>query len=111
MFDIGAFICEYERMSDSLHPKLSSPCSDALALQVKSVEAGAPHVPLVAIDDYPQLRAVCWSRRVGDTCTEREALSLYERQWRFVDAEALMPKERAFIDHLVKTYGNGVLMV
>jgi hypothetical protein len=65
----------------------------------------------VHIDDYPQLRAVCWSRRNGDTCTEQEALALYERQWRLIDQKALTPREQAFIDYLVKTHGNGVLMV
>lgn len=65
----------------------------------------------VLIGDYPQLQSVAWNRRENATCSEIEALALYERNWRFVDHEALSPKERAFIERLVAVHGNGVLHV
>lgn len=67
--------------------------------------------PVVLIRDYPQLQAIAWNRREDATCSEAEALALYERNWRFVDQGALLSPERAFIDRLVATHGNGVLHV
>lgn len=66
---------------------------------------------LINISEYPQLRAVAWNRREDATCDEEEALALYERNWRFVDQEALTPEERAFIDRLIATHGGGVFHV
>jgi hypothetical protein len=40
-----------------------------------------------------------------------EALALYERNWRFVDREAMGADEVQLLDVLVKVYGNGVLNV
>lgn len=65
----------------------------------------------IKIADYPQLQDLCWNRRADDTCSEAEALSLYERNWRFVDQDALTPNEKAFIDHLIGTQGNGAFLV
>ena len=65
----------------------------------------------ITISEYPQLQAVAWNRRGDATCTEAEALALYERNWRFVDREHLIPAEKALIDRLVNAHGNGVLHV
>lgn len=65
----------------------------------------------VRVDAYPQLRAICWNRRDDALLDGEEALALYERNWRFVDAAALDPCERRFIDALAGRYGHGVLMV
>ncbi|WP_229747759.1 hypothetical protein [Marivita lacus] len=35
------------------------------------------------------------------------ALALYERNWRFVDRDAITPHEQGLLDHLVAVYGNG----
>lgn len=65
----------------------------------------------IRIADYPQLRLIAWNRRNDATLDDTEALALYERNWRHVEANALEPKERKLIDRLVKTVGNGVLHV
>jgi len=36
---------------------------------------------------------------------------MYERNWRFVDVEHLLPQERALTDRLAARYGHGVLNV
>lgn len=60
---------------------------------------------------YPQLALLIWNRGPDPEVTEAEALSFYEGYWRFVDVPALTDPEKALIDHLVKTIGNGVLNV
>lgn len=64
----------------------------------------------VRVDAYPQLRTICWNRRDDAILDGEDALALYERNWRFVDAAALDLRERRFIDRLVERYGRGVLM-
>jgi hypothetical protein len=66
--------------------------------------------PLIQIDDYPELALLAWNRAVREV-EEDEALALYERNWRFVDVEHLLPQERALIDRLAARYGHGVLNV
>ena len=65
----------------------------------------------VRIDAYPQLRALAWNRRQGDVITERDALALYERNWRYVDQDLMLQDERAFLDRLIDKHGGGVLHV
>ena len=65
----------------------------------------------IRIADYPQLKLIAWNRRADATLDEKEALALYERNWRHVEESALEAKERILIDRLVKTIGKGVLLV
>lgn len=60
--------------------------------------------------DYPELRLIAWNRGEDDLIDGRKALALYERNWRFVDEAALLPKERDLIERLVREFGNGVLI-
>ncbi len=65
---------------------------------------------LIEISDYPQLKLLCWNLKT-EFLTRADAFALYERNWRFIDAPTLEPKERELIDELVKDLGNGVLNV
>ena len=65
----------------------------------------------IRIKDFQQLRQICWNRRDDAVIDGEEALALYERNWRFVDRDAMTDEERALIDQLVEAHGNGVLMV
>jgi len=60
----------------------------------------------VALAALPQLRRLAWQLREDSTVTPREALSLYERNWRHVDTAALDDDERALIRQLVATFGG-----
>ncbi len=77
----------------------------ALGLQVTLRPAEA------RIADYPQLKLLAWNRRADGLVTEREALALYERNWGLVDREKMPPQEQAFLQHLIDTYGRGILHV
>ena len=65
----------------------------------------------IHVEQYPQLRDLCWNRPANTVLGGEDALALYERNWRFVDVEQLTAVERALIDQLVSEYGNGVLNV
>lgn len=55
---------------------------------------------------YPQLKLLCWNRR-AHFLGAHDAWSLYERNWRFVDAAALSEGERALIRRLDARFGGG----
>ena len=65
---------------------------------------------LVDIQAYPNLHLLCWNR-AERFIPARDAFALYERNWRFVDENALEPKERKLIERLTHTYGSGLLNV
>lgn len=62
------------------------------------------------IDNYPQLSLLAWNRVVR-VIDDDEAFALYERNWRFVEAERFSENEAALIEELKIKYGNGVLNV
>ncbi len=65
----------------------------------------------IDIRAYPQLRQLAWHLSDSVSLTPREALSLYERNWRHVEMTAMEPRERALVEHLVETWGGGQLLV
>lgn len=78
-----------------------------------ATDALADHLPLrIRLHDFPQLRRLAW--QVADDAQEltpREALDLYERNWRHVQRDAFEPQERALIGALQQVYGKGGLDV
>jgi hypothetical protein len=65
---------------------------------------------VVDIRRFPNLELLCWNR-AGPFVTDRDAFSLYERNWRFVDTRRMEEAERLLISRLANKYGNGVLNV
>jgi len=63
---------------------------------------------LVNIADYPALHEIAWNRS-DPWIAAHDALRLYERNWRFVDAGRLDPRERALIERLSARFGGGPL--
>lgn len=60
----------------------------------------------IPLADYPQLRQLAW--QVGDPAqvlTPREALGLYERNWRHVQHARLTTRERALLAALRQVFG------
>jgi hypothetical protein len=64
---------------------------------------------MLRIAEFPQLKEIACDRRGDDVVSDKEALSLYERNWRFVDQRTRDANERNLIDRLVRDYGHGVL--
>lgn len=60
----------------------------------------------IRLEDYPQLKQLAWQVRGVDALTPYEALGIYNRNWRHVDVNDLLPKEKALIDALRLALGN-----
>jgi hypothetical protein len=65
----------------------------------------------IRIEAYPQLRQLAWQLEGDETLAPKDALDLYERNWRHVDTANLSPDERALIDQLSRALGAGRLLV
>jgi transcriptional regulator with XRE-family HTH domain len=90
--------------------------ANALGLAMDLKDAHAPPAPpdlpeRIRLADYPQLRQLAWQLEGVEDLTPREALEIYERNWRHVDKAALSAKELALIDDLSRSLGAGRLLV
>ena len=85
-----------------------------LAFDLPDANAAGPSVKLpkkIRLRDYPQLKRLAWQLHGVNEISPREALQLYERNWRHVDRPALSEKETALIDALTSEIGGGRLLV
>lgn len=106
---------ERERRSGLAHVQLRLPQALARKLTIAARQKDfaalldrALDDALVRIADYAALAEIAWNRT--DTwIPAHDALRLYERNWRFVDANRLEPRERALIERLSARYGGGPL--
>lgn len=98
--------------------------AEALGLDLELAPASTPgaesalrdleeQLPLrIRLEDFPQLRRVAWQVKDGSqVLAPHEALALYERNWRHLDRQALLPGERDLIRALRTTFGVGGLDV
>ena len=60
----------------------------------------------VRLAEYPALKQLAWQVQGTDFLTPREALSIYERNWRHLDEQALQDHERSLIDALRSALGE-----
>ena len=60
---------------------------------------------VVDIDRWPGLRELAWNR-ADRWIPSEEALSIYERNWRFVDPSELSQDELDLIDRLKRQFGE-----
>jgi transcriptional regulator with XRE-family HTH domain len=61
----------------------------------------------IRLADYPQLKQLAWQVHGTDALTPTEALSIYERNWRHLDVQAMAPHERQLVDALRLALGEG----
>lgn len=87
---------------------------DALGLTLELLDPGKPQpepapdeIERVRIDRYPQLQRLAWHQPGVTELSAREALAVYERNWRHIDEAKLEPQERALVAALVRTVGGG----
>lgn len=104
-----------QREAGIVHVQLAMP--QALALKLAAARGTAQFLPeldamlerlLVRVADYPQLRDLAWNRS-DEMIPASEAFALYERNWRFVQADRLDDGERALIERLKIEFGHGVI--
>lgn len=89
-----------------------------LQLQLTTPGAAAANAPTraglpdrIRLADYPQLRQLAWQLQGKDEVSPKEALDLYERNWRHIDRSQLTMHEIALIGALASTVGGGRLLV
>ena len=61
----------------------------------------------IRLDDHPHLKRLAWHLHGVTEVTPAQALSLYERNWRHLDHDAMTPGERALIQGLAAMHGAG----
>jgi transcriptional regulator with XRE-family HTH domain len=83
-----------------------------LRLQVELEHATAPAperggwIPArIPLDRYPKLKELAWQVH-GTDLSPREALDIYERNWRHVDRETLTVEEKELVESLRKALGG-----
>jgi hypothetical protein len=106
---------ERERHSGLAHVQLRLPAALAEKLTAAARQDGFEELldralddALVNITDYPALSEIAWNRS-DQWISARDALRLYERNWRFVDTGRLDPHERVLIERLSARFGGGPL--
>jgi len=85
-----------------------------LALDLRDVRPAAQAEALperIRLEDYPQLQGLAWQLGGVTELGPREALDLYERNWRHVDPTSLSLTEAALIRALARAFGAGRLLV
>lgn len=88
----------------------------ALGLRLDVIEPGlpVPAAPLperIRLDAYPQLQQLAWQLPGVEDVSPRQALELYERNWRHVDTARLTAAERSLVNALAQAFGAGRLLV
>ena len=107
--------------SVSMGSYLATIAALGLALDLRDPQVAAPDLAprgaaaalpeRIELAAYPQLQALAWQRSHASSVTAAEALNLYERNWRHVQAAAMTPQEQALLHTLVHTLGGGRLLV
>ena len=65
----------------------------------------------IRLADFAQLKRLAWQLHGAAEITPKEALDLYERNWRHVDRQAMDEDERELVTMLVNELGQGRLLV
>lgn len=104
---MGAYlqVCEALGLHFALMP-LGSLQGEATKDRIQNSE-----MPHIRIKDFPQLKALAWQLKDDEYLTDAEAVSIYERNKRFLDLGSLKSHERALIQRLVDTRGMEQLLV
>ncbi|HPI40824.1 MAG TPA: helix-turn-helix domain-containing protein [Pseudobdellovibrionaceae bacterium] len=65
----------------------------------------------ILLSNYPQLKKLAWQLDTTKKLTPKDALNIYERNWRHIDVKKLSFKEREFIQNLLALFGKERLFV
>jgi transcriptional regulator with XRE-family HTH domain len=60
----------------------------------------------VRLADFPKLKELAWQVHGTGELSPREALDVYERNWRHLDAASLSAEERDLVDSLRRAFGS-----
>jgi len=90
--------------------------ASALGLTLDLVSTKSPRTVAklparIRLGEFPELKKIAWQLKGVEELGPREALDLYERNWRHVDTAALTPREAGLIEALTQRFGGGRLLV
>jgi hypothetical protein len=69
---------------------------------------GTDWIPVrIALADYPQLRQLAWQIHGVEELSPREALEIYERNWKYLDPDSMEPREQHLIEALRQVFAAG----
>lgn len=90
--------------------------ASALGLRLDAIDPRAPGPTVslperIRLDAYPQLKQLAWQLPGVEELGPKEALDLYERNWRHVDTRRLTPDEASLVRALAQAFGSGRLLV
>ena len=85
---------------------------DPIAPPAPPAPPASPTLPAtIRLADYPQLERLAWQQHGLVEVSPAEALSLYERNWRHVDLQAMDLHEHALVKALARELSAGRLLV
>ena len=103
---MGAYLSAIETLG------LEIELRDPQARRTGAQRASNPRLPsTIRVADFAQLARLAWQLRGATEITPKEALDLYERNWRHVDRQAMDEREREFVTTLVEELAGGRLLV
>jgi transcriptional regulator with XRE-family HTH domain len=109
---MGAYLSALSALGIRLEPVVAATDrTEVHRTEPDAIDTPDPDAPSIRIGDHPALRRLGWQLDESTELSPREALNLYERNWRHVDISTMDPAERDFLDHLVKSVGKGILLV
>ena len=80
--------------------------------RVRREKQSASHLPAdITLANYPELKRLAWQLKETQKITPKEALDLYERNWRHVDLKKMDIQERDFLKALLAAFGRERLLV
>ncbi|PID60148.1 MAG: hypothetical protein CSB44_11735 [Gammaproteobacteria bacterium] len=62
----------------------------------------------IDIRRYPELQLLCWNH-AGHFIEREDAFALYEREWRLIDADGMISRERELLRSLADEFGQGLV--
>lgn len=78
----------------------------------RSSKAPRSKVPAkIRLARYPQLKKLAWQLKDTKEVSPKDALELYERNWRHMDLEKMSAREREFLKDLLQAFGRERLLV
>jgi len=105
--NMGAYLQVCEVLD--LHLGLVPPGNQEIERGAKQI--AGPDTPHLRIKDYPQLKTLAWQLDEEEYLTDAEAISIYERNKRFLDLEHLENHERELMQRLTINRGMEQLFV
>ena len=102
---IGAYMAAFAALG------LQAQVTSTEAMPAPATLARSGWIPArVRIADYPKLKELAWQIHGTTELMPREALGIYERNWRHVDPAKLAPDEQDLVDALRQGLGSDAVV-